>query len=780
MTGKTVEIATISTGQGGFIAPHYLNNETKPAGVVGELKVSDQPFWWILEDGNYISDGGGNYWDTAPEPQRPIYMYHRKTKSTHRRVFDLAISQKNGRQAVVQAPKGDGVEWAIRYVSARYFYKTALDGTVAELAGSDEPFQWVLEDENCISDGSGMYWDTYEKPEPNQPVYLYHRKTESGNQRFKAPLDLSISTEKGLVVTRGGDSDGKGTKAKTAPAEPVAVTGLPTAAGPAVNGLTAAVTVVTTFNALASSCSGNFSDYEGELTTAKSGKSQERYVWCQNRFPPMIKKLEQCRSDILLLNELSSCMAGAIAAGLNLKSVEGGDDHKALNCAIMWAPDRFEPVGEPQSAQGVRYLTQRLRSRTDSTTFQVATAHLKSGESQYYETVRLGQLQTVLKHLAQLPSADVYILGGDLNTMVGTELYTSKVLKELTYNGWRDISGKMPTYHHWMKAKPDYIFVKGAATTNGNAAVVDTLDNPGPNEKQPSDHTPVSVTLLTTAAAGAFELESPVTKKRYRFAPNSTTEGDGLFKRPVYLSERAFMAKGQKKETPLLLVHSDDWEWLKKPEATHSGAFGTDHSIPKHVAGLSGEWVFVWKFPSDLNHLPGFKHLSIPVPVGTYPFFTDRWSSGGTYTDQPHHHLFPLNGTVVKFRTDSPSGMSVHHLQSGNGAKVAMISSNLFVQEFWAQPTPKEIENVKSLIRKLREECGICARSVWGQHHAFVFYIDKSNGTLLTPQKMASILQNPTRGAKVRAAIAEHNLYQTKANYVREWASLYIKTAAQV
>ncbi len=185
------------------------------------------------------------------------------------------------------------------------------------------------------------------------------------------------------------------------------------------------------------------------------------------------------------------------------------------------------------------------------------------------------------------------------------------------------------------------------------------------------------------------------------------------FDPPIFFHPMTMLSRKQRKHQPTLLMTQDAWDYVSDPGVTHlgAGAFGADYDIlskPKMkeryidsdfkstVDPLSTQWVVVWKFPGDLNHLPGSpfrKIFDVPLPVGAYPLFNDNWAG----TELIENPSLPKNSIVEKMRTDVPSGNSVHYLENKDGVKVGMISSTYFIREFWGE-TKTERQRVIDMI----------------------------------------------------------------------------------
>lgn len=109
---------------------------------------------------------------------------------------------------------------------------------------------------------------------------------------------------------------------------------------------------------------------------------------------------------------------------------------------------------------------------------------------------------------------------------------------------------------------------------------------------------------------------------------------------PIFFCPSARLAKAQHKAQPVLFMTNHDWEYLRQPHVTHSGAFGSDEERwpatlfeQRFDAAAStfqspprSDWRVVWKFPGDLNGIPTFRRIeNIPLPVGFYNFQDDGW-----------------------------------------------------------------------------------------------------------------------------------------------------------
>jgi endonuclease/exonuclease/phosphatase family metal-dependent hydrolase len=231
----------------------------------------------------------------------------------------------------------------------------------------------------------------------------------------------------------------------------------------------------------------------------------------------------------------------------------------------------------------------------------------------------------------------------------------------------------------------------------------------------------------------------------------------GKFRHPVFFAPSAKLSTEQFKSQPTLLMHDVDWKYTLKE--THPGAFGSDYDV---YAGkeLPGKWIVVWKFPKDLNWISGYEPiLDVALPVGAYPFLRDNWDKKAPRFTHP---LLPVDETVVeKLRTDFADGHSVHLLKNREtGYEVAIMSSQYFIKELRKVTKPEKV-NVQKMFKELYAE-NIYAFSCFSQHHAIVFYMDKTNETLLSPTKLGQILRSSdTRGKRIRSILQKYAIQDT-------------------
>ena len=111
-------------------------------------------------------------------------------------------------------------------------------------------------------------------------------------------------------------------------------------------------------------------------------------------------------------------------------------------------------------------------------------------------------------------------------------------------------------------------------------------------------------------------------------------------RQPIFFCPSARLSDGQHKAQPVLFMSRTDWQYLKQPDVTHSGAFGSDtetwtaalfeqrfdSAASTYCPPAHSDWQVVWKFPGDLNQIPTFMPIkNIPLPVGYYEFLDDGW-----------------------------------------------------------------------------------------------------------------------------------------------------------
>lgn len=252
-----------------------------------------------------------------------------------------------------------------------------------------------------------------------------------------------------------------------------------------------------------------------------------------------------------------------------------------------------------------------------------------------------------------------------------------------------------------------------------------------------------------------------------------------FFTHPVFFSPFCRLTSWQDKPQPTLFMSKEDWEYVSHPKVTHEGAFGEDFRewdeetvAERWVSGYDPRgtaWVIVWKFPGDLNHLTDdngdhvYKKIyNVPLPVGSYGMYDDEWTK--KIIKPQSHHLFPKNVNAEKIRIDFTSGNGVHYLENReNNARVAMIGSHYFIDEFW-KVKPQEKKQVVSLIQEL-DTIGVHAFPCYGQHHAIVFYTRGS--TLITPEELVRLLTTNKKFVEIVQSHAKFSINSWVANYIK-------------
>lgn len=251
-----------------------------------------------------------------------------------------------------------------------------------------------------------------------------------------------------------------------------------------------------------------------------------------------------------------------------------------------------------------------------------------------------------------------------------------------------------------------------------------------------------------------------------------------FFSHSIYFSPHCQLSSWQPKNQPTLLISKEDWNYIKRKDVTHEGAFGNDYRVwdkktinDRWISGddIRGyEWVIVWKFPGDLNHLKDkygnrlYKKIyNVPLPVGAYSFYDDNW----TNIKVKFLKEFPKNITVEKIRIDLPHGNGIHFLESEQELQVSMIGSHYFINEFW-HVEPNEKKNVIHMIKDLYD-INIYAFPCYTQHHAIVFYKTLHDDKLITPSRLAKILEKNKDFVKILEKYSYYSLNSWIANYIK-------------
>jgi len=569
--------------------------------------------------------------------------------------------------------------------------------------------------------------------------------------------------------------------------------------------------VVTTFNSLLSSELCGY-DYESELSEYGC-KEKYLHEWTKDggRGPRIINQLSKRDSNIIVLNEVCSAQARYIAEKLDMHVVVGG--WHVLKCAVLWStkgPHALEAVQQPYVHPNMRLLQQKLQLVKGGQTISVTAVHLKAGEYPSAEEIRLKQITDyVLPSVANV-SADIYLLAGDMNTT--RELRTSydpKVLDKLELEGWRNVSGTAATYYGWARLKFDYVFFKDGSDLIRNSkseVIVDDLTMAGPNATQGSDHTPVTVIMdfITPKKQHGDDYDATMTvldihNKPVKFHLTSKKHGASSsdLRYPVFISETPCQMTDRQPPnfTPTLLMSATDWKYVKRPETTHQGAFGSDYGqvnlgapnyrwvegyVPKEMT-----WIAVWKFPNDLTKVRGYiPSKTVAFPVGTYSMLIDSWYEEMlddetnanvikfSFTGPPNTAAkkIPIGSAMTKYRQGGSHWLS---LDGSPNRKLACISTQFFMKEFWP-PVPEDtLRSLYDMIYELAQYANISAFPCWEQHHVIVFYSDLLDDALITPLRLAKILKDTTgRGGVVRRILEYHALSKSA---IEQWANNYYR-----
>lgn len=305
---------------------------------------------------------------------------------------------------------------------------------------------------------------------------------------------------------------------------------------------------------------------------------------------------------------------------------------------------------------------------------------------------------------------------------------------------------------------------------------------------------PSSVSLVGldgVPVTGTINCEAGPT--RVKEAKSKDTFKSLHLRKPIYVFENAALVPEMRRAATALLFDEEDFSDVKN--AIHGGAFGRDYAPHViHDAPLQGKWVVVWKLPADLNGIDGYRPIATANNVGTYPMNDDGWT--GQSDDK-----FGIKGRAfTKMRMDVPkpdgNGVhSVHHLVDKSGVKLAGLSTGILFKDFYA-PSEEEKSKTKRLLKQMevracehecwetmiaaydvcvQEEAGVTGFVCNAMHHLIVWEEDTEDGTLLTPQKMARMLQHPERGkrivdvlmrARFESRVSEDDLHAWRHNYI--------------
>ena len=234
----------------------------------------------------------------------------------------------------------------------------------------------------------------------------------------------------------------------------------------------------------------------------------------------------------------------------------------------------------------------------------------------------------------------------------------------------------------------------------------------------------------------------------------------------VYMTKGAIVCPEQENCSVVMIAHPTDWEMMSHPSTTHKGAFGRDFAqvkfnLPKRF--LDEGWIAVWKFPYDLQKVPGFTQYICPVPVGKYHLYIDPWQKVHRPASFPE---IPVDHIVEKFRDDEKG---VHYLVNpSNGKRCAMITSMFFFSGFWG-PNPEIECKVDTMISNMLD-VGIEVISCHQEHHALVFYRDVRKNCLITPEYLSDLLKEPRGDAMIKCIT---DIFPDIVEGIKEWKGNY-------
>lgn len=97
----------------------------------------------------------------------------------------------------------------------------------------------------------------------------------------------------------------------------------------------------------------------------------------------------------------------------------------------------------------------------------------------------------------------------------------------------------------------------------------------------------------------------------------------GVFQADVFFGQNARLSPKQTSAQSVLLLNRADFAYISRADVT---AFDDDFQLftedefkRVHVSGADQMRVLVWKFPTDLNDIPGYTPVyNIPLPVDSY------------------------------------------------------------------------------------------------------------------------------------------------------------------
>jgi hypothetical protein len=257
------------------------------------------------------------------------------------------------------------------------------------------------------------------------------------------------------------------------------------------------------------------------------------------------------------------------------------------------------------------------------------------------------------------------------------------------------------------------------------------------------------------------------TDVKWSLVANSTKYGPVLFSKDVNV--QSLEKKGTVRPTRVttVLMTAERFEALYN--GTHSGAFGSDYgvvhpsSVPKDVFRPVLSVVqpyrvwFVYKFPWDMfgasdPYLPNECSIGIPLPVGTYPLWPDKWFISAQkkhpdYMTAVDIAIEQKSRSVTKMRTTLKDGSVFSILRETTD--FPMVNNVPFnTGGLWEVPSKADQRKMIIFATECFFRFQLLVYPVWGQHHAsMVFHAYR--GTELTPGRLLCIVdrESPELGA---------------------------------
>lgn len=566
---------------------------------------------------------------------------------------------------------------------------------------------------------------------------------------------------------------------------------------------------VCTYNCLYSRADGTLCEWETEMIPkteeyGPQGVRESNLPWAV-RGPRIATALANGGlPDVIMLQEVTPKMLTSLRSLAGMESFSATRSH--VGCCessdgytyVLLNPEAFKVVRTETNVGGnTRASLVRATHLSSGNGFVFGSLHLPASGHAEQAVNRIEKAVDKLR-----AASDAVVIAGDFN---------------VTYNpfkGLTNISGQSPTFFNDDKLKLDWV-VASKQVKRMNAPTLNSIvpsQGRWPNAIEGSDHTCVKVTIAVPAppppstgaassssAAPSSSAQMPLPEIKVEETDGSQTvmrlvampgtwhnfreTGNTLkLTQPMYFAERARLASKQARREPTLLMSSTDFKMIAKDVNTHSAAFGLDtQSWPaksvsakvKPPGALSGNCTVVWKFPSDLNYLPGFRKIfNVYLPVGDYPFWDDEW-----WNEDPYKQLnlseLPRGVQITKFRRDGDGVPNTHHLEVPGKVRVAAISTTEFIPELWEEDWPSGNTYKTKVSRLLQRllKAGVYTISVYGQHHVLVFYadVDQSPPTLITPCKLSTLLQS-SRAPRILKALYSEALSKPR---IDAWAKEY-------